>query len=100
MLEQKFDHNHEAQKVFDAANAMADASNSAERRESAEAFDNLRAELCQLSPKELKATLDTVMQRSDDAWISRDKSGRVSSLNFRISDYGFIGMNLNCRKSR
>lgn len=100
MAEHLFDPNKEAQKIFDAANNLADASTKEQRRESADAFDKLRNELCGLNPTQLNKTLVTVVTRSDDAWISRDKNGNLESLNFRITDFGFIGMDLSCQRKK
>lgn len=90
----------EVGKILEAANALADAKTREERSESADQFDSVRVELCRLSSSELNKTLDGVMRQSDDAWVSRGADGKVKSLNFRITDFGFIGMDLDCRRGR
>jgi hypothetical protein len=99
-MAEQFDANSEVQKILDVANRMADVQTKEERYESAVAADNLRGELCALKPQELEKTMQTLIPRSDDAEVIRDKDGKVTGLTFRVTDYWFIGMDLECRHNR
>jgi hypothetical protein len=99
-MSEQFDANKEARKVFDVANRLADAGTKDEQRETAEAADNLRGELCGLTPQQLEKTLAKVTAPGvEDTHVTRDKDGKAISLEFRITDFWFMGMDLECRQN-